>query len=94
LITPGRKSPADILIVLPDEAQREIVAETARTLRNQGLKVETYHNDTKIKKQLAYAEKKGIPYVWFPPFSECPRHEVKNMVTGEQTTVTPETFKK
>jgi len=94
LITPGRKSPADILIVLPDEAQRDVVNETARKLRNQGYNVETYHNDTKIKKQLAYAEKKGIPYVWFPPFSECPRHEVKNMLTGEQTTITPETFKK
>lgn len=94
LIEAGRKSPADIMIILPDEAQREIVSETARNLRNKGYKVETYHSDTKIKKQLAYAEKKGIPYVWFPPFKEGQEHEVKNMATGEQKTTSPEIFKK
>ena len=59
--------------------------ETAATLRARGIKVETFHSPSKLKRQLAYAEKKGIPYVWFPPFDAEGQHEVKDMSNGEQT---------
>lgn len=84
LIKPGKKTPADILVVLPDEACRAEASATAQTLRGRGFKVEMYHRDAKIKNQLAYAEKKGIDYVWFPPFKDGQPHEIKNMKTGEQ----------
>lgn len=83
-IAAGSKSPADVLVVLPDEARRAEASETARTLRARGFKVEMYHRDAKIKNQVAYAEKKGIGYVWFPPFKDGQPHEIKNMATGEQ----------
>ncbi|MDY0008272.1 MAG: histidine--tRNA ligase [Bdellovibrionales bacterium] len=83
-IAAGPKSPADVLVVLPDEARRAEASETARTLRARGFKVEMYHRDAKIKNQIAYAEKKGITHVWFPPFKDGQPHEVKNMTTGEQ----------
>ena len=83
-IAAGPKSPADVLVVLPDEARRAEASETARTLRGRGFKVEMYHRDAKIKNQIAYAEKKGITHVWFPPFKDGQPHEVKNMTTGEQ----------
>lgn len=83
-IAAGSKSPADILVVLPDEARRAEASATARTLRQRGFKVEMYHRDAKIKNQMAYAEKKGIGYVWFPPFKDGQPHEVKNMTSGEQ----------
>jgi len=89
---PNKKSPAEIMVVLPSEDLREEVAKTARTLRSRGFKVETYHSDSKIKKQMAYAEKKGIDFVWFPPFEEGKSHEVKNMATGEQKNSSPESF--
>jgi len=53
-------------------------------LRARGYNVEMYYRDAKVKNQLAYAEKKGIPFVWFPPFKEGQPEEVKNMKTGEQ----------
>lgn len=84
MIKPGAKSPADVLVVLPDEARRAEAAATAQDLRARGFKVEMYHRDAKIKNQMAYAEKKGIPFVWFPPFKDGQPHEVKNMATGEQ----------
>lgn len=84
-----RRSPADVLIVLPDEAQRAVTLETATILRARGIKVEMYHAASKLKKQLAYAEKKGIPYVWFPPFKDGKPHEVKNMISGEQVNADP-----
>lgn len=83
-IATGSKSPADVLVVLPDEARRAEASDTARTLRSRGFKVEMYHRDAKIKNQMAYAEKKGIAHVWFPPFKDGQSHEVKNMTTGEQ----------
>ncbi len=80
-----RKSPADLLIVLPSEERRETMLVTAQALRRRGFKVETYHAPQKIGKQMSYAEKKGIPYVWFPPFDEGGDHEVKDMASGNQT---------
>jgi len=83
-ITATRKCPTDILVALPSDDQRPLAMETANRLRSRGFNVELFHNSTKIKKQLAYAEKKGIPYVWFPPFEDGQAHEIKNMETHEQ----------
>ncbi|MEC7701108.1 MAG: histidine--tRNA ligase [Pseudomonadota bacterium] len=88
------RSPADILMAIPSEEKRGLAQETAQALRKRGFKVELYHAPQKIKKQLSYAEKKGIPYVWFPPFEDGQSHEVKNMDGGEQSVVTVENFKK
>lgn len=84
------KSAADILIVLPSDETRSEASQTARTLRGRGFNVELYHAPQKVKKQLSYAERKGIPYVWFPPFESGRPHEVKNMATGEQTQADPD----
>ncbi len=89
-----RKSPTDILVVLPNEEQRKLAAETARTLRGKGYNVELYHAPQKIGKQIGYAEKKGISYVWFPPFDTDGEHEVKNMNTGEQVKADPTSWTK
>jgi histidyl-tRNA synthetase len=56
------------------------------------LNVETYHQADKIAKQLKYAARKGIPFVWFPPFEDGRDHEVKNMVTGGQEIADPATW--
>lgn len=93
-IKPAAKSPAQVLVVLPAEERRAEASDTARMLRKRGFNVELYHADGKVKKQLAYAEKKGIPYVWFPPFADGKPHEVKNMATGEQTAADPQTWGK
>lgn len=84
-----RKSPANILMVLPREDRRAVANDAARMLRTRGYNVEMYHAPQKIKKQMSYAEKKKIPYVWFPPFEDGNEHEVKNMATGEQTITDP-----
>jgi histidyl-tRNA synthetase len=89
LIKPGAKSPTQVLVVLPEEARRAEASATAHTLRQRGYNVELFHSDSKLKRQLAYAERKGIPYVWFPPFKDGQPHEVKNMTSGEQTPADP-----
>ncbi len=74
-----KKTPTDVLVVLPNEDTRTLANDVAHTLRQNGNNVEVYHMPQKINKQFQYAEKKGIPYVWFPDLSE-----VKNLETGEQ----------
>ncbi len=84
-----RKCPTDILVCVPSTTD-----DTANILRKRGFNVEQYHSPQKIKKQMEYAVKKGIPYVWFPPTDEKPSHEVKNMITGEQIETNPTTWTK
>jgi histidyl-tRNA synthetase len=88
----GPKSPAQILVALPSEDRRTVAADTARTLRERGLSVELYHAAQKIQKQLSYAEKKGIPFVWFPPFEDGKPHEVKKLSTREQAEADPQNW--
>ena len=91
-ITSERRSPADVLVVLPSAELRPLALATAATLRSRGFKVETYHAPQKISRQMSYAEKKGIPFVWFPPFDENGAHEVKDMAKGEQSPADPKTW--
>lgn len=93
-IKTGAKTTTDVLVVLPSEEQRGNAAETARTLRKNGWNVELYHAPQKIGKQFTYAEKKGIPYVWLPPFDADGSHEVKDMKNGTQTAADPATWTK
>jgi histidyl-tRNA synthetase len=89
-IKTGPKCPTDVLVVLPSEEGRQLAQETARILRDKDINVELYHAPQKIGKQLSYAEKKGIRYVWFPPFDAEGAHEVKDMNSGEQTQADPD----
>jgi histidyl-tRNA synthetase len=61
-------------------------------LRGRGLNVETYHEPDKVGKQIRYASRKVIPYVWFPPFDDGKPHEVKDMRSGEQVVADPEAW--
>ncbi len=92
LIAPARPVPTEILVVLPSEQRRAEATETAATLRRRGYKVELFHAASKLKRQLAYAEKKRIPFVWFPPFDDEGAHEVKDMAAGIQETADPRTW--
>lgn len=88
------KSPADILMVLPSEDRRAQAAGAAQALRRRGLNVELFHAPKKIPDQMKYASRKGIPFVWFPPFDDGGRHEVKDMTTGQQAEANPQHWEK
>jgi histidyl-tRNA synthetase len=53
-----------------------------RALRGRGIPAEAYHEPAALKKQLAYANAKGIPYVWLP-FEDG--HVVRDMSSGDQS---------
>ncbi|WP_462185758.1 MULTISPECIES: histidine--tRNA ligase [unclassified Frankia] len=89
LLTTGPSSPADVLVVIPSASRRAAALATAAELRTRGLRVETYHQPDKVAKQVRYASRKGIGFVWFPPFDDGRAHEVKNMATGDQSAADP-----
>jgi len=61
----------------------------ATMLRSKGIKTEVYPDNDKMKKQMAYADKKNIPYVAIIGEDELIINKVtlKNMQTGEQETI-------
>jgi histidyl-tRNA synthetase len=82
----ARHCPTEVLIVLPDEDKRSQCNQIASTLREGGVATEIYHLSQSLKKQLRYADRKGIPYVLFPHqySEEEAKVEIKNLASGEQ----------
>ena len=77
-----KKCPTDILVVLPDDSLRACANNAAQTFRKNGYNVEVYHAPQKISKQITYAEKKGIPNVFFPDVEE-----MKNLNNSQKTKI-------
>ena len=67
----------------------------AKELRKAGIAVEVYPEPTKMKKQMGYADSKGIPFVAIVGGDEMAQNKVmlKNMTTGEQQLVDLENLK-
>lgn len=63
-----------------------------RQCREAGIRTEIYPDCVKMKKQMAYANAKQVPFVALAGESEIAECKLtlKNMTTGEQTLVTPE----
>ena len=64
----------------------------AREMRSAGIRTEVFPDSVKMKKQMAYANAKQIPFVALAGENEINEGKVtlKNMVTGEQTLVNKE----
>lgn len=63
-----------------------------RRCREAGIRTEIYPDSVKMKKQMAYANAKQVPYVALVGESEIAEGKLtlKNMATGEQSLVTPD----
>ena len=83
-------SPADAL-VLPMTSDPAAAIALAETLRSSGLRVQLYGEQKKFKQKMAYADKLGVPFAVLLGEDEIAEGKcsVKNMRTGEQTTVSP-----
>ncbi|GAA1072166.1 histidine--tRNA ligase [Nocardiopsis composta] len=90
----GRTCPTDVLVVVPSDERRGEALRTGALLRGRGFNTEVFHQASKVGKQVQYASKKGIPFVWFPPFGDGKPHEVKDMGTGEQYAADPGTWER
>ena len=80
----SRQSPAAVLVAVWNEDERSQANRIAATLRERGIATDVAPTAAKLGKQIKYADKLGIPYVWFPG-QEGAGDEVKNIVSGDQT---------
>src|SRR3954452_15846939 len=85
LLAGSRSVPSAVLVALPDEESRAACEAIARALRVRGIATEVAASPQKFGKQIRYAERRGIPFVWFPG----PSHEVKDIRSGEQMPADP-----
>ncbi len=84
LLKASRKTPTCVLVALISDAMRDQSAEIARNLRRRGIPCEVYPRPDKYGKQIAYAEKKGIPFVWFPAEDGKGDGEVRDIRVRDQ----------
>jgi histidyl-tRNA synthetase len=86
-LEPGPKVPSQVLVALVDEESRGASQEIADALRRRGIPTEVAPSPQKFGKQIRYAERRGIPYVWFPD-----QNEVKDIRSGDQVAADPTTW--
>jgi histidyl-tRNA synthetase len=90
-LTASRSVPSAVLVALPDEESRAGCDAIATQLRANGIATEVAPAAQRYGKQIRYAERRGIPFVWFPAGPDNP-HEVKDIRTGEQQLADPATW--
>ena len=83
----SRAVPSVVLVALPNEEARGSCDAIAQRLRARGIAAEVAAAPQKFGKQIRYAERRGIPFVWFP--GPDGGHEVKDIRSGEQVTADP-----
>ncbi|UQX86796.1 histidine--tRNA ligase [Jatrophihabitans telluris] len=98
-LTASRSVPSAVLVALPDEGSREQCIVIAAQLRARGIPTEVAVSAQKYGKQIRYAERRGIPYVWFPADSDSAAesgapigHQVKDIRSGDQLDADPQTW--
>ena len=84
--------PSAVLVALTDEESRGASDAVATALRARGIPCEVAASPQKFGKQIRYAERRGIPYVWFPPATDAGPHHVKDIRSGEQVDGDPATW--
>jgi histidyl-tRNA synthetase len=62
----SRSVPTCVLVAVPAEERRPDCDRIAAALRRRGIACEVAPSAAKFGKQIRYAERRGIPYVWFP----------------------------
>jgi len=82
LITASRLVPSSVLVALPDEQSRSRCDEIAQALRERGIPAEVAPAAQKYGRQIRFAERRGIPFVWFPQPDDA--QQVRDIRTGEQ----------
>lgn len=66
MVTASRKVPTCVVIAVADEEQRQHCNALATILRKRGIPTDVAPSAAKFGKQIRFADKRGIPFVWFP----------------------------
>lgn len=96
IVTASRSVPTAVLVAVTDEEQRPASDAVAAALRARGIPTDVAPAAAKFGKQIKFADRRGIPFVWFPQSTnfageEVP-HQVKDIRSGEQIDADPTTW--
>ena len=81
IVVATRSVPSAVLVAVVDEGSRSVSEEVAAALRERGIPCEVAPRAEKFGKQIRHADRRGIPYVWFPdPGGDT----VKDIRSGDQ----------
>ena len=83
----SRSVPTAVLVTLADDDSWSAAQDVAAALRGRGIAVEVAAKAEKFGKQIKYADRRGIPFVWFT--SADGTHEVKDIRSGDQVQADP-----
>ncbi len=78
-LTASRPVPTCVLVAVDSEETRDTAMAVAARLRARGIPTEVAPKADRFGKQIRYADRRGIPYVWFGEGS------VKDIRSGDQT---------
>src|SRR6185312_14224408 len=89
--TASRHVPTAVLVTLANEDSWSQAQDVAGQLRERGISVEVAAKADKFGKQIKYADRRGIPFVWFTSVAEdgSHSHEVKDIRSGDQHPADP-----
>jgi len=90
-VAANRSVPSAVVVALADEESREASNAVAHRLRARGVPAEVAASAQKFGKQIRYAERRGVPYVWFPGADGTP-HQVKDIRSGDQVDADPDAW--
>ena len=81
LVRASRSVPSAVLVAVVDDDARAGSEQVAATLRSRGIACEVAPGADRFGKQIKHADRRGIPFVWFPsPEGDT----VKDIRSGEQ----------
>lgn len=86
----SRSVPSAVLVAVADEDSRGASAAVAAQLRARDIACEVAPSAAKFGKQIRFAERRGIPYVWF--LQADGSGQVKDIRTGDQVDADPVTW--
>jgi histidyl-tRNA synthetase len=91
VLSADRSVPSAVLVALTDEGSRGAADAIAQGLRSRGVPTEVAVAAQRFGKQIRYAERRGVPYVWFPG-ADGATHQVKDIRSGAQSDADPDTW--
>ncbi|MHA7133068.1 histidine--tRNA ligase [Oerskovia turbata] len=96
LVRSTRSVPSAVVVAVTSEETRPASDAVAVALRSRGIPVEVAPSAAKFGKQIKFADRRGIPFVWFPAGigadGEVVAHQVKDIRSGEQVAADPTTW--
>ena len=83
-LSASRSTPSCVLVALADERDRACGMGVAAALRQRGIACEVAPMAAKFGKQIMFAQRRGIPFVWFQASGDQDSDSVKDIRSGAQ----------